>query len=365
MESERVKKAVVLLSILIVSAFVLISCSNESEPYKLTRGEDGVYHLVIFDSEGIEQFSIDQPKEIKVDEADGALTVFTWNAGASAATRYALFLNTSTRELSAPFTYVLDHSDALVVIGSSDGITVRGIFDESEEIVIDTFSNELSKTVEPFVSAELSADGNRLTVTYLSGDDYTEVEETFDLSASGSESQNGSAEYSEAGEYWLVEAKEGKTNYTVSLYDKNGKVVVSYEDFLFAPPEVTETNDGGLALKRDFGSGEIFKAYQYYSFERDALSRVFYAVNCYRDEIICFYDSGSEKIVVRNAFDARELYLEFSPEGMTVRPAYLTAVKSAEFIDSDQISVTYYCGEDGADEKTVILDIASGLIIEQ
>ncbi|MBQ6262522.1 MAG: hypothetical protein IJK58_03310 [Clostridia bacterium] len=359
------KKAVVLLSIVLSLLFVLISCSNENEPYKLTRGDDGVYHLVIFDAEGREQFSTDQPKEIKVEKTDGALTVFSWNAGASAATRYTLFLNAQTGETSTPFTYVLCHTDKLAVLGSSDGITVRSIFDEGAEIVIDTFSHELSDSVEPFVSAELSEDGARVTVTYLSGDDYTKIEETFDISAADSDAQSEPSGFSDAGDHWLVESKGGKTNYTVSLYDKNGKVVVSYEDFLFAPPEVTETNDGGLALKRDFGSGEIFKAYQYYSFERDALSRVFYAVNCYRDEIICFYDSGSEKIVVRNAFDARELSLEFSPDGMTVRPAYLTAVKSAEFIDSDQISVTYYCGENGSEEKTVILDIASGLIIEQ
>ncbi len=358
------KKAVVILSIVLVSFFILISCSKESEPYKLTRGDDGVYHLVIFDSEGIEQFSIDQPKEIKVDEADGALTVFTWNAGASAATRYALFLNDQTGKASEPFTYVLGHSDKLVVIGSSDGITVRGIFEGSEEIVIDTFSNELSKTVEPFVSAELSADEKSVAVTYLSGDGYTEVTETFDLSDPLPEAQNGPSAYKDEGDHWLVESEEGKSNYTVILYGTDGKEVAGFHDYLFAPPEVTETNDGGLALKRDFGSGEIFKAYQYYSFERDALSRVFYAVNCYRDEIICFYDSGSEKIVVRNAFDARELSLEFSPDGMTVRPAYLTAVKSAEFIDSDQISVTYYCGENGSEEKTVILDIPSGSITE-
>ena len=181
------KKTVIVTAVIAVLIFALFSCSKTDEPYKLTRDESGAYHLVVFDAEGIEQFSTDQPKEIKVDEADGALTVFTWNAGASAATRYTLFLNAETGKASEPFTYVLGHSDKLVVIGSSDGITVRGIFDESEEIVIDTFSNELSKTVEPFVSAELSADGNRLTVTYLSGDDYTEVEETFDLSASGSE----------------------------------------------------------------------------------------------------------------------------------------------------------------------------------
>ncbi len=359
------KKAVVLLSIFLVSVFVLISCSNKSEPYILTRGEDGVYHLVIFDSEGIEQFSIDQPKEIKVDEADGALTVFTWNAGASAATRYALFLNTSTRELSAPFTYVLDHSDALVVTGSSKSVEVKGIFGGGKDLVIDAFSHELSGAVEPFVSAELSADEKSVAVTYLSGDGYTEVTETFDLSDPLPEAQNGPSAYKDEGDHWLVESEEGKSNYTVILYGTDGKEVAGFHDYLFAPPEVTETNDGGLALKRDFGSGEIFKAYQYYSFERDALSRVFYAVYCYREEIICFYDSGSEKIVVRNAFDARELSLEFSPDGMTVRPAYLTAVKSAEFIDSDQISVTYYCGENGSEEKTVILDIASGLIIEQ
>ena len=364
MEGERVKKAVVLLSILIVSVFVLISCSNESEPYKLTRGEDGVYHLVIFDSEGIEQFSIDQPKEIKVDEADGALTVFSWNAGASAATRYAVFLNTQTGKSSEPFAYVLDYTDELVVTGSSDAITVRGIFDDGAQIGIDTFSNELSQTVEPFVSAELSADGDRVSVTYLSGDDYTKVEETIEFSGNGSDAKNDSAGYSDTGDFWLVEGKEEKTNYTVSLFDKDGKTVVTYEDFLFVPPEVTETNDGGLALKRDFGSGEIFKAYQYYSFERAALSRVFYAVNCYRDEVICYYDSGAEKIVVRNAFDERELSLGFSPEGMTVRPAFLTAVKSAEFIDSDRISVTYYCGENGSEEKTVILDIPSGSVTE-
>ncbi len=359
------KKAVVLLSILIVSVFVLISCSNESGLYKLTHDDVGTDHLVIFDADGKEQFRTDQPTGIRIDETDGGLTVFSWNAGASAATRYAVFLNTQTGKSSEPFAYVLDYTDELVVTGSSDAITVRGIFDDGAQIGIDALSNELSQTVEPCVSAELSADGDRVSVTYLSGDDYTKVEETIDLSGNGSDAKNDSAGYSDSGDFWLVEGKEEKTNYTVSLFDKDGKTVVTYEDFLFAPPEVTVTDDGGLALKRDFGSGEIFKAYQYYSFERDALSRVFYAVNCYRDEVICYYDSGAEKIVVRNAFDERELSLGFSPEGMTVRPAFLTAVKSAEFIDSDRISVTYYCGENGADEKTAILDISTGLIIEQ
>ena len=48
------KKAVVLLSIVLALTFVLISCSNESGLYKLTHDDVGIDHLVIFDADGKE-----------------------------------------------------------------------------------------------------------------------------------------------------------------------------------------------------------------------------------------------------------------------------------------------------------------------
>ncbi|MBQ6677442.1 MAG: thioredoxin-dependent thiol peroxidase [Clostridia bacterium] len=60
-----------------------------------------------------------------------------------------------------------------------------------KDLVIDAFSHELSGAVEPFVSAELSADEKSVAVTYLSGNGYTEITETFDLSDPLPEAQNG------------------------------------------------------------------------------------------------------------------------------------------------------------------------------
>ena len=176
------KKICSLFIIICIISSVFVSCNNVSDSYVIIE-QNGINRLTLYNKEGCEKAHFDSVGQISVDKVNDTLVVFSWQAGASFATRQSLFFDCDTRMISQPFSYVLDYSDSLVVIGSSHQLVVKDIFSEDGfTYTIDSFSKELSNTVEPLISAELSADDNMISVIYLTGDNYSKATEIFDFS---------------------------------------------------------------------------------------------------------------------------------------------------------------------------------------
>lgn len=69
-----------------------------------------------------------------------------------------------------------------MIFRDKNKIIVRDIFDKTEYYYeIDSFKNSLSQSSEPFRKVQFVNDGERIEITYLTGNDYHEVTEVFNL----------------------------------------------------------------------------------------------------------------------------------------------------------------------------------------
>ena len=110
------------------------------------------------------------------------LVKYSVQAGTGKSTQATIYCNTKDGLCSQVFYSVFDETETTVAyLGAANKIYIKNIFEESKEIIIDSFNAELSPVADPFVSAEFSADGKKLSVKYLSGTDYVEKEQTFSL----------------------------------------------------------------------------------------------------------------------------------------------------------------------------------------
>ncbi len=150
--------------------------------------------------------------------------------------------------------------------------------------------------------------------------------------------------------------KKNKDYYILNLIDNAGYTINSYELYYWRHPNVSYTENGDLDFTQSLGSG--LTAHQYYSFEKDVLSRLYIHVACYQGGIVCCYNADHNTVIVKNVFNAEELNQEYYIPDM-IRPEFsLTAIKEAEFFESDQIILTYYSEEHGMTEKKATLNLS-------
>ena len=112
---------------------------------------------------------------------DSILAVFV-QAGNTIAARGGFFYDFANDRQSERFHYIVGFSDTLVVTAGSDSVAiVQSIFDDSFYLELSDFKYPLANSVEWLQDAELSPDGKRVTITYLSGEHFERRTQTFEL----------------------------------------------------------------------------------------------------------------------------------------------------------------------------------------
>ena len=77
---------------------------------------------------------------------------------------------------------ISDQRDGKVVYIDVDRVVVRDIFNQSKYYCeFSKFNNPLSDVAEPIVNATFLGSGNQIQITYLTGAEYMEVTEVFEL----------------------------------------------------------------------------------------------------------------------------------------------------------------------------------------
>jgi len=107
--------------------------------------------------------------------------LLSMQAGTGKGAQWGYFYNYQTESFSETFTCIYDQTDDLVATGSVGKVIIQSIFENEYYQEIKDFEYRFSEVAEPIISASFSSIGNSISVTYLKGQDYTEVTENFDL----------------------------------------------------------------------------------------------------------------------------------------------------------------------------------------
>jgi len=84
--------------------------------------------------------------------------------------------------LSSIFQCIFDQCNGKVAYGGVNKVIVRDIFDETKYFFeISSFKEPFSNVVEPITNVEFTDGGASVKVSYLTGVNYQEISENFDL----------------------------------------------------------------------------------------------------------------------------------------------------------------------------------------
>ncbi len=123
---------------------------------------------------------VSRPAEVEVIE--DRYIKYSMSAGTGASTRWTYYYDTENDLFSEDFYWVLDQNKGLVAYCQSDRVVVRDIFDKTKYYrEFSDFENELSAAIEAITNVEFVNDGKSIAVTYLAGQNYTDVTEIFSL----------------------------------------------------------------------------------------------------------------------------------------------------------------------------------------
>lgn len=225
---------------------------SEEQYYRVKR-RDGVYSYEILNGNGnIVRADSSYTKEPHMSMLDKSVVKVSYQAGTGLPTRWTFYYDTVNDAFSPEYYSVLGESDGNVVYISGSSIVISDIFDKTKYYKeINKFKYPLAETVEPFISAEINDNGELIKISYLTGDDFEEVTEYFDISENGWKGAYKAA----------VETFRQSGDYTessmFSLCDINGddvpELLIS-EDICHAAGVHIYTFNGGLTEFGEFGS---------------------------------------------------------------------------------------------------------------
>lgn len=122
------------------------------------------------------------PKVSVVNDSNPTLLRLTIQTGTGIGTQYGYFYLVDEMKFSETFQSILDQSENLVAYIDKEKVIVRDIFDKTKyDKEISDFCDHFSNVAQPITNASFSEDSKTITVTYLTGDNFREVSETFEI----------------------------------------------------------------------------------------------------------------------------------------------------------------------------------------
>lgn len=140
-----------------------------------------MYYYTILNKQGdISEKSVSLPKKPEI-LTQGELISISYQSGTGLSTKWSYYYDIKNDRFSKYFYSVYDKYNETIAYGSQNKIMIANIFDDENYKEIKDFFHPLSMTTEPFIDVKFNEDGTILKVTYLTGDDYNEVTEYFNL----------------------------------------------------------------------------------------------------------------------------------------------------------------------------------------
>lgn len=152
---------------------------EESEYYKITRTGFMYSYIIYGKDKSIVKSSEQLSRQPQIEMVDNMVVRVSIQAGTGIATQSTYFYDVENGLFSEIFYAVFDYHNGMIIDASFDKVVVRSAFDNSFYQEFTDFSNPFSPVAFPFKNIVFDNNGQLIEITYLSGDDYIEVTESF------------------------------------------------------------------------------------------------------------------------------------------------------------------------------------------
>jgi len=155
---------------------------EESDHHRIIRA-DSLYYCYFYNNDH-EVIKEEGPlgKQPRVTAAGANLLRFTLQAGTGIGSRWGYYYDTENAVFSEVFQGICDERGGKAAYIEHSKVVVCDIFDSGKYCrEFSEFSHPLSEAAAPIINAIFSEDGERIIVSYLTGEDYKEVTEEFPL----------------------------------------------------------------------------------------------------------------------------------------------------------------------------------------
>lgn len=155
---------------------------EETEYYKVAY-VNLMYEYYIYDKEhNVVRSETSMNRQPHLSMVSDDTVKFTLQVGTGIGTQWGYFYNVTNNVFSPVYNSIYDQTNDKVAYGGVNKVIVSDIYDKEKYYYeIKEFKEPLSKTVQPIFCAEFIDDGNKLKVSYLSGDCYTALDQIFEL----------------------------------------------------------------------------------------------------------------------------------------------------------------------------------------
>lgn len=151
----------------------------ECEPFILTKAEKGYCYQFYENKELIEEGIL--LKEPSINYVTNSLMCVIAQTGTGRSTNWGLFYDYSAENWSEKFRWILDYTEAKVIVGYPDKIVVRSIFDDSFYFEFSSFDQPISWVADSILTASFSNDESTVTVTYVVDGTYELATQVFSI----------------------------------------------------------------------------------------------------------------------------------------------------------------------------------------
>lgn len=190
----KIKKSLLLILVGVLLCFVVTGCANKPDEkgykditdlYTVTKNEDNTHSYSFADLNGNILFEKENVvREPKINMVSINVYELITQAGTGLSTNWAVYCDVENSKVSETFHYVLGvKGDYVVCADYEEGkhfIIVQNIFDKSVYSKTYELENVSPVAADFALGCEFDSD-NEVTITYLTGEDYTETKLTIDI----------------------------------------------------------------------------------------------------------------------------------------------------------------------------------------
>ncbi len=150
---------------------------READGYCVEKQQDGTYQCLFYGKDRAVLRSEASARPPHVEVLPSGYIKYTVQAGTGVGTQWGFFFDRDKEIFSENFTAILDQRDELVALGTTEGIVIRSIFDDSCREEITHFSQEFAPAATPVLDAAFSEKDGLVSVSYYSGQEFQIVTE--------------------------------------------------------------------------------------------------------------------------------------------------------------------------------------------
>lgn len=135
------------------------------EPFCIKKSEKGYVYQIYNDNALVEEG--ETRKEPTVQHVTDSVIYVAEQTGTGKSTNWGFFYDYSSNMRSDTFTWVLDYTETIVIIGNKDKLILRHIFDDTYYFEFTNFNQPLARIADSILDAVFLDDGVTIAVTYV------------------------------------------------------------------------------------------------------------------------------------------------------------------------------------------------------